>query len=64
MAQPTSFRFSENIGSKLARISTKTGVRKVDLVEIALERFFEKYPTANAVIDVVIRDRKAKAGGG
>ena len=61
MAKPTSFRLEETIAKRLEDRSRRTNIRRTDLVELALERFFEAHPTTDDLIETVIRHRKARA---
>ena len=60
METPLSIRLGKH-GAKLAKFSSKTGLKKPDLIKLAVIELFKKYPTDDALRRAVIEWRVLEA---
>lgn len=61
MVTPVQCRFPEKTKKSLERAQKATGIKQAEFIRLALSELFKNYPTANSLVEAVIRDKSAKA---
>lgn len=62
MELPIQVRLEGKAKKKLSKAGTNTGIHQVDLIRLAVDELFEKYPSDKLLIEAMIRRRVARSG--
>jgi predicted DNA-binding protein len=58
--KPTSIRIPKVLRDRLTKVAAKTNVPATDIILLGLARLFDEHRSADAVLEAVIRHRKAQ----
>ena len=61
MSLPTPVRFSDSSKENLTKLQASTGLKQADVIRLAVEEIFTKYPTDDKMIHAIILHRSIRA---